>query len=71
MAVEDRARTSPLPAVRKAPTSDPKGVIDKLNPRLMKNQVDIATKMVVLMDRLTAAQLKGTAPISEADLFGG
>jgi glutamine synthetase len=28
MAVEDRARTSPLPAVRKAPTSDPKGVID-------------------------------------------
>ena len=28
MAVEDRARTSPLPAVRKAPTSDPRGVID-------------------------------------------
>src|SRR5918998_623433 len=28
MAVEERARTSPLPAARKAPTSDPKGVID-------------------------------------------
>jgi glutamine synthetase len=28
MAVEERARTSPLPAVRKAPTSDPKGVIE-------------------------------------------
>ena len=28
MAVEERARTSPLPAVRKAPTSDPKDVID-------------------------------------------
>lgn len=50
--------------------ADPKGVIDKLNPRLMKNQVNIATKMVVLMDRLSAAQLKGTAPITEADLFG-
>src|SRR5262245_53836595 len=28
MAVEERARTSPLPAARKAPTSDPAGVID-------------------------------------------
>ncbi len=50
--------------------ADPKGVIDKLNPRLMKNQVNIATKMIVLMSRLTPQQLKGTAPISEIDLFG-
>jgi glutamine synthetase len=28
MAVEERARTSPLPAARKAPTSEPAGVID-------------------------------------------
>jgi hypothetical protein len=50
--------------------ADPKGVIDKLSPKVMKNQVDIAIKMVVLMDRLAPAQLKGTAPISQADLFG-
>jgi hypothetical protein len=50
--------------------ADPKGVIDKLNPRVMKNQIDIATKMMVLMDRLSVDQLYGRAPISEADLFG-
>lgn len=50
--------------------ADPKGVIDKLNPRVMKNQVDIAAKMMVLMDRLSVDQLYGRAPISDADLFG-
>ena len=50
--------------------ADPKGVIDKLNPRVMRNQVDIATKMMVLMDRLSVDQLYGRAPISDADLFG-
>lgn len=49
---------------------DPKGVIDKLNPAVMHNQVSIVTKMLTLMDRLSPAQLKGAAPISEADLFG-
>jgi hypothetical protein len=50
--------------------ADPRGVLDKLDPRIMKNEVDIATKMMVLMDRLSADQLYGRAPISEADLFG-
>ena len=36
----------------------------------MANQVDIATKMMVLMDRLSVDQLYGRAPISDADLFG-
>lgn len=50
--------------------ADPSGVIDKLNPRVMKNQVDIATKLMILMDRLTPEQLRGVARISEADIFG-
>ena len=50
--------------------ADPKGVIDKLNPRVMKNQVDIAAKMMVLLDRLSVDQLNGKAPISDVDLFG-
>jgi len=50
--------------------ADPKGVIDKLDPRLMKNQVDILTKLMVLFDRLTPHQLQGRAPVREADLFG-
>jgi hypothetical protein len=50
--------------------ADPMGVIHKLSPRVMANQVDIATKMMVLMDRLSVDQLYGRAPISEADLFG-
>ncbi len=50
--------------------ADPKGVIDKLSARVMRNQVDIATKMMVLLDRLSVDQLNGKAPISDADLFG-
>lgn len=50
--------------------ADPLGVIRKLNTRVMANQVAIATKMMVLMDRLSVDQLYGRAPISEADLFG-
>jgi hypothetical protein len=50
--------------------ADPKGVIDKLDPRIMKNQVDFATKMMILMDRLSIEQLNGSAPIFDADLFG-
>jgi hypothetical protein len=49
---------------------DPKGVIDKLNPKVMFNQVNIATRLMVLMDRLSVAQLKGEQPIADADLFG-
>jgi hypothetical protein len=50
--------------------ADPKGVIDKFDPRIMKNQVNIATKLMVLFDRLTPDQLHGRAPVTEADLFG-
>jgi hypothetical protein len=47
---------------------DPKGVIDKLSPDVMHNQVVITTRLLALMDRLTPDQMKGTAPISEAEL---
>jgi hypothetical protein len=50
--------------------ADPKGVIDKLNPNVMHNQVAFATKMSLLMDRLTPDQLHAKSPISETDLFG-
>ncbi len=50
--------------------ADPKGVIDKLNPNVMHNQVAFATKMLLLMDRLTPDQLHGKAPITDTDLFG-
>jgi len=50
--------------------ADPKGVIDKFDPRIMKSQVDILTKLMVLFDRLTPEQIKGSAPVTEADLYG-
>ncbi len=50
--------------------ADPKGVLDKLSAQVMHNQVSIFTKMATLMDRLSVAQLKGEAPIGDADLFG-
>lgn len=50
--------------------ADPKGVIDKFDPRIMKNQVDILTKLMVLFDRLTPDQIRGRSPVTEADLFG-
>jgi hypothetical protein len=50
--------------------ADPKGVIDKLNPAVMHNQVAFATKMSVLMDRLTVDQLHGKVAITDQDLFG-
>jgi hypothetical protein len=50
--------------------ADPKGVIDKLDPKIMKNQIDFATKMMLLMDRLSPGQLGGAAPITDKDLFG-
>jgi len=50
--------------------ADPKGVIDKLNPAVMHNQVAFATKMTLLMDRLTPDQLHGKAPVTDSDLFG-
>jgi hypothetical protein len=49
---------------------DPKGVLDKLSPNVMYNEVAIATKMMLLMDRLTVDQLRGKAPITDTDLFG-
>jgi len=48
---------------------DPKGVIDKMSPDVMLNAVQIATKMAVLMDRLSVDQLYGRAPITDDDLF--
>lgn len=50
--------------------ADPNGVLDKLNPAVMRNQIAFATKMTLLMDRLTPDQLHGKAPITDADLFG-
>ena len=50
--------------------ADPNGVIDKLNPAVMHNQVAFAAKMSILMDRLTPDQLHGKAPITDSDLFG-
>ena len=49
---------------------DPNGVLDKLNPSVMRNQIAFAAKMTVLMDRLTPDQLHGKSPIADADLFG-
>jgi hypothetical protein len=49
---------------------DPEGVLKYLNVDVMHNQVSIMTKLLVLMERLSAEQLKGTAPISDRDLFG-
>jgi hypothetical protein len=50
--------------------ADPKGVLDKLSPDVMHNQVSIVAKMLVLMDRLSPDQLKGKAPITAKDLYG-
>jgi hypothetical protein len=50
--------------------ADPQGVLKYLSADVMHNQVSIMTKLLVLMERLTPEQLKGTAPISERDLFG-
>jgi hypothetical protein len=49
---------------------DPNGVLEKLNPNLMRNRLAFAAKMTVLMSRLTPDQLHGRAPISDTDLFG-
>ncbi|WP_372784272.1 hypothetical protein [Phenylobacterium sp.] len=49
--------------------ADPNGVIDKFDPRIMKVQVDILTKLMVLLDRLTPDQLHGRAPVTAADLY--
>lgn len=49
--------------------ADPRGVIDKTNPRVMRNQVEIATRMMVLMDGLRAEQLRGEEPITQAELM--
>lgn len=69
-----RARGIPGVGLMGAPSfffrADPKGVLDKLSPEVMHNQVSIFTKMMALMDRLPPAKLKGEAPISDADLFG-
>ncbi len=48
---------------------DPNGVIDKMSPEVMRNAIQIATKIAVLMDRLSVDQLNGRAPITDADLF--
>jgi len=51
--------------------TDPKGVLKYLSADVMHNQVSIMTKLLVLMERLSPEQLRGTAPISEQNLFGG
>lgn len=50
--------------------ADPKGVLDKLNPEVMHNQVSIVAKLLTLMDRLTPSQLAGKSPITPQHLYG-
>lgn len=50
--------------------ADPAGVLEKINPLVMRNQIAIAAKLVVLMNRLTREQLAAKAPIADADLYG-
>jgi hypothetical protein len=50
--------------------ADPKGVLDKLDPRIMHLEVSLAIKLLVLFDRLTPAQLKGQTPISDHEIHG-
>jgi hypothetical protein len=49
---------------------DPKGVLEKLSPQVMHNQVSIVAKLLVLFDRLTPDQLHGKAPTTARDLYG-
>jgi hypothetical protein len=50
--------------------ADPQGVLRYLSADVMHNEISILTKLLVLMERLTPAQLRGTAAITEQDLFG-
>jgi hypothetical protein len=50
--------------------TDPEGVLKYLSVDVMSNQVSIMTKMLVLMERLSPEQLKGTSPITDRDIFG-
>ena len=50
--------------------ADPEGVLKYLSADVMHNQVSIMTKLLVLMERLSADQLRGKAPIGEAEVFG-
>ncbi len=51
--------------------ADPEdGVIGKLDPQIMHNQVSILSKLMVLMDRLSVDQLNGQAAVTDEDLFG-
>ena len=50
--------------------ADPKGVLEKVNPNVMHNQVLLVTKLMTLMDRLTVGQLKGTEAVTDKDLYG-
>lgn len=50
--------------------ADPKGVLEKLSPDVMHNQVSIVAKLLVLFDRLSPDQLHGKAAITARDLYG-
>jgi hypothetical protein len=69
-----RARGIPGIGLMGAPSfffrADPTGVLEKLSPQVIQSQISIFAKIMALMDRLTPAQLQGTAPISDKDLFG-
>jgi hypothetical protein len=49
---------------------DPKGVLDTLNPNVMRFEASIAATLMVLMNRLSVDQLNGRAPIDDSDIFG-
>ena len=50
--------------------ADPNGVLEKISPNVMRNQIAIAAKLMVLMDRLSSDQLRGKGAIAEKELFG-
>jgi hypothetical protein len=48
--------------------ASPSGSIEKMNPKRMKTQIEILAKMMVILEKLTADQIRGLAPTSAADL---
>lgn len=50
--------------------ADPKGVLDKLSPDVMRAQTEIVAKLLAVIDRLTPDQLAGTASLDDRTIWG-
>jgi hypothetical protein len=50
-------------------TAHPKGVIDKWDANVMYNEVAVATKLFILMDRMPSTKLQGISDLNESDLL--